>query len=322
MAQTIEMTKNSGAQQPPPLKLTRTLHAARATVFQAWCKAEHVSRWFAPATLTVPEARIEPRVGGAWEVLMRMPDGAQHWTRGVIRELVEDARLVIEMRVEDGAGAPLFRALTEVDFSDALGGTRLDIVQTYTFENPEIAAPMVAGAEMGWSSSLDKMDAEVVRMQGGSGITERSVVHAAFHLERTYPAALARVWKALVDPAAKAKWFAGSPELELVERHMDVRVGGSERAKGRWKSGLVSTFEAIYHDVVPESRLVYSYVMHLDEKKISASLATMQLKPTADGKTVLQVTEQGAFFDGYDDAGARELGTGQMLDALGASLLD
>ncbi|HEY8008444.1 MAG TPA: hypothetical protein VIE66_16970 [Methylocella sp.] len=40
------------------------------------------------------------------------------------------------------------------------------------------------------------------------------------------------------------------------------------------------------------------------------------------GKTTLKVTEQGAFLDGYDDAGSREHGTGQLLDALGASLKD
>jgi hypothetical protein len=47
----------------------------------------------------------------------------------------------------------------------------------------------------------------------------------------------------------------------------------------------------------------------------------MELK--AEGaKTTLTVTEQGAFLDGYDDAGAREQGTGHLLDALGASLKD
>ena len=45
----------------------------------------------------------------------------------------------------------------------------------------------------------------------------------------------------------------------------------------------------------------------------------MQLK-TENGKTTLIVTEQGAFLDGYDDAGSREQGTGYLLDALGASL--
>ena len=100
---------------------------------------------------------------------------------------------------------------------------------------------------------------------------------------------------------------------------MDVRVGGRERLRGRWEGGVVSTFDATYHDVIPNERLVYSYEMHLNEKKISVSLATMQLK--AEGrKTTLQVTEQGAFLDGYDDAGSREHGTGHLLDALGASL--
>jgi hypothetical protein len=67
--------------------------------------------------------------------------------------------------------------------------------------------------------------------------------------------------------------------------------------------------------------VVYSYVMHLDDQKISASLATLQLK-TEDRKTTLMVTEQGAFLDGYDDAGSREHDTGHLLDALGASLKD
>ena len=61
--------------------------------------------------------------------------------------------------------------------------------------------------------------------------------------------------------------------------------------------------------------------MHLDEKKISVSLATMQLEASG-GKTTLKVTEQGAFLDGYDDAGSREHGTGFLLDALGASLTE
>jgi uncharacterized protein YndB with AHSA1/START domain len=128
------------------------------------------------------------------------------------------------------------------------------------------------------------------------------------------------VWRALTDQTAKQKWFGGPPgEWDLIERHMDVREGGRERAKGRWESGVVSTFDALYHDVVPHQRLVYSYVMHLDDKKISASLATMQLASEGGG-TTLKMTEQGAFLDGYDDAGSREHGTGYLLDKLGASL--
>jgi uncharacterized protein YndB with AHSA1/START domain len=102
---------------------------------------------------------------------------------------------------------------------------------------------------------------------------------------------------------------------------MDVRVGGSERLKGRWKGGVISSFDATYHDVIANERLIYSYEMHLNDKKISVSLASMQLKAEG-GTTTLKVTEQGAFLDGYDDAGSREHGTGHLLDALGASLRD
>jgi uncharacterized protein YndB with AHSA1/START domain len=84
---------------------------------------------------------------------------------------------------------------------------------------------------------------------------------------------------------------------------------------------VVSTFDATYHDVIPNERLIYTYDMHMDDRKISVSLATMQLK-TAGAGTMLKVTEQGAFLDGYDDAGSREHGTGFLLDALGASLRD
>jgi len=81
----------------------------------------------------------------------------------------------------------------------------------------------------------------------------------------------------------------------------------------------LNELDAVYFDVVPDQRLVYAYEMHLDDRKISVSLATMELQPEGAG-TRLVATEQGAFLDGYDDAGSRERGTGFLLDRLGASL--
>jgi uncharacterized protein YndB with AHSA1/START domain len=107
--------------------------------------------------------------------------------------------------------------------------------------------------------------------------------------------------------------------LTVLEREMDVRPGGHERVMGRWASGVVTTFDAVYFDVVPNRRLVYCYELRKDERKISVSLATIELAPAGAG-TRLRITEQGAFLDGYDDAGAREHGTGLLLDRLGASL--
>jgi uncharacterized protein YndB with AHSA1/START domain len=98
---------------------------------------------------------------------------------------------------------------------------------------------------------------------------------------------------------------------------MDVRPGGREHLQGKWDNGMVSTFDAVYFDVIPNERLVYSYEMHMGARKISVSLATFEIKPAGQG-TQLTLTEHGAFLDGYDDAGSREHGTGLLLDALGA----
>jgi len=160
------MTDAPRPQQPAPLRVSRTFHARRETVFKAWSTAEHVERWFSPETYTVSDAYVEMRVGGAFDICMRAPDGTEHWSRGKVVELVPNTRLVIDLHVSDAGGGKLFSAYTEVNFSDAEDGTQLDVVQTYTFTNPDMAAPMVGGASAGWRTTLDKLEAEVARLSG------------------------------------------------------------------------------------------------------------------------------------------------------------
>lgn len=86
-----------------------------------------------------------------------------------------------------------------------------------------------------------------------SSSSPRSVVHATFCIERTYSASPAQVFKALTDPAAKAKWLTGgSSGYTLLAHEMDVRPGGREHVKGRLETGVVSTLDAVYHDVVAD----------------------------------------------------------------------
>jgi uncharacterized protein YndB with AHSA1/START domain len=146
-----------------------------------------------------------------------------------------------------------------------------------------------------------------------------SVTHSTFSLERTYDASPARVFAAFADPEQKAVWFAGPPEWATPVYEFDFRVGGRERNSGGPKEGPVHHFEALYYDIVPDERIVYSYEMHLDDKRISVSLATIELAPAGDG-TRLTLTEQGAYLDDFDDPKLRENGTGQLLEALGAHL--
>jgi uncharacterized protein YndB with AHSA1/START domain len=149
-------------------------------------------------------------------------------------------------------------------------------------------------------------------------------MHGTFKIEREFPHPPGRVFAAWAEPKAKGKWFAGPPgQWTQLEREMDFRVGGRERLKGKFNRGIVSDFNALYHDIVPGERIVYSYSMHVDEKKISVSLATILFEPAKVGGTAgtrLLLTEQGAFLDGYDDAGNRERGTQGLIDSLAAAL--
>jgi uncharacterized protein YndB with AHSA1/START domain len=150
-------------------------------------------------------------------------------------------------------------------------------------------------------------------------MSERSVTHNTFTLERTYEAPVARVYAAFADWDAKQMWFNSPEGWVQGEARMDFRIGGREVNKGGPRGGPMHTFESVYYDIVPNERIVYAYEMYMDDKRISVSVATIELK--ADGKrTRLKLTEQGAYLDGFDNGSQREEGTKELLDGLGESL--
>ena len=142
-----------------------------------------------------------------------------------------------------------------------------------------------------------------------------SVVHDTFVIERVYDASPERVYAAWSDPKAKGQWFAGPDDGQDSNHELDFRVGGKERLSGGLPDGPTYSYEATIQDIVPNERIIYAYEMHLDAKRISVSVATIEFHDI-DQKTRLVVTEQGAYLDGLDDPRQREQGTKELLDAL------
>lgn len=147
-------------------------------------------------------------------------------------------------------------------------------------------------------------------------MTERSIAHGTFTVERTYPVPPSRVFEAWADPSQKALWFGdakGEPQ-EVFE----FKQGGREYSSGHHE-GSTYTFDVRYCDIVPDNRIVYTYQMSLNGKNISVSVATIEFRP-AGKDTRMVITEMGAFLDGLDTNEQRREGTEMLIGQLGAFL--
>jgi uncharacterized protein YndB with AHSA1/START domain len=156
-------------------------------------------------------------------------------------------------------------------------------------------------------------------------MTDHSVIHDTFSLERDYPATPPRVFAAFASAPAKVAWHAAG-EHRLTDgpagaQEFDFRVGGRERFGIKTRDAIYR-YDALYYDIVPDQRIVYSYEMYADDVRISVSVATIEFAKSDTG-TALTWTEQGVYLDGIDGAQAPALrigGTDELLDALGSHL--
>jgi uncharacterized protein YndB with AHSA1/START domain len=141
-------------------------------------------------------------------------------------------------------------------------------------------------------------------------MSDHSVKHSTFTLERSYAASPAAVFAAWSDRDTKAKWLAAEDSRYA----LDFRVGGTEAVHGGDGVDLVARSE--YHDIVPDERIVYTTDLFTDEVLSTVSLTTVRFARDGDG-TRLVLTEQGTFLDDQEQPEWREQGTGDWLDALG-----
>lgn len=153
-----------------------------------------------------------------------------------------------------------------------------------------------------------------------SSMSESSVTHATFVIERAFKAAPAKVFAAFADPALKRRWFSEGrgPVAESFE--MDFRVGGHDQSRYRLGPdtpfpGVAMVNDTVYQDITPERRLVFAYTMSIGKRRISASLSTVEILAEGDGSRLV-FTEQAAFFEGADGPKMRQDGWSGLLDSL------
>ena len=115
-------------------------------------------------------------------------------------------------------------------------------------------------------------------------MTDHCVNHVTFTIERRYPASPAKVFGAWADAAAKEIWL-DDPDYKSDEGtgyELDFRVGGHERFGGLTPEGTRYSYDALYYDIVPDQRIVYSYEMYSGDDRAHLSPAPPAQSPRRD----------------------------------------
>ena len=145
--ETSDSRMKASADRPPELRMTRVFDAPKSLVFEAWTKAEYLSRWFTPAPLTTQGCELDFRPGGVFRLTMRTPDGIEYPMDARFTEIVPDERIVFTATVHDD-----LKILTTVTFGENGGQTTLNVHQVYSHESDA-----TRGANAGWTLTLDQL---------------------------------------------------------------------------------------------------------------------------------------------------------------------
>jgi uncharacterized protein YndB with AHSA1/START domain len=140
-------TNESSDRYSATLVVRRMIHAAPEKLFAAWTEPGRLVHWWGPEGVSCPAAEIDLRVGGAYRIANRFPDGTLVWIAGVFETVEPPRRLIYTWRL--GSQSKPAKRVT-VCFEPHNGSTEVIV----THERIEDAAAR-ARHEHGWNGCLD-----------------------------------------------------------------------------------------------------------------------------------------------------------------------
>jgi uncharacterized protein YndB with AHSA1/START domain len=229
------------------LVIERVFDAPRELVFQAWTDPKHMPRWWGPKHFTNRVEQMDVRPGGSWRIIMCAPDGAEHPSQGVYREVVPPERLVFTNTAVDKDGKVIIDGFTTVTFADQDGKTKLTL-ETRGVAKVDYAANYLKGMEAGWTQSLERLGESLL-----ASTADREIV-----ITRVFDAPRSLVFDAWTDPQHVGSWW-GPTGFTTTTHEIDVRPGGVWRFIMHAPNGVDYPNKILYLEITKPERLVYDH---------------------------------------------------------------
>lgn len=99
------------------LVLEREIDVPVELVWKAWTTPEHLRHWFAPKPWSVSSCDLDLRPGGAFNFVMRSPDGQEYPNTGCYLEVTPFERLIFTDTLQAGyrpSAEPFFTAVLQL----------------------------------------------------------------------------------------------------------------------------------------------------------------------------------------------------------------
>ncbi len=135
------------------LVIRRLIDAPREEIFAAWLDPESIRQWMCPGDVTSAEAQIDPRVGGRFRIVMRMPqEDCDHTGEYTIME--RPSKLAFTWISKNTDHQP---TLVTIELFDR--GGRTELVLTHDrFPRKEA----VEAHRRGWGAIVEKLAGQMV----------------------------------------------------------------------------------------------------------------------------------------------------------------